>query len=71
MHCRRRICPPIVHPTMCCTNHSTEIIEVPHIHPIQITNVNHQVYQHKHYFPQTMNAEQTVSNQQFMCNRPF
>ncbi|TDL34772.1 spore coat protein [Jeotgalibacillus sp. S-D1] len=71
MNCRRRRLQPIVHPPMCCTHHTTEIIEVPHIHPIQHTTVNHQMFQHKHYFPQSHNAVQSVSNQQFNCNRPF
>ncbi|WP_084220096.1 CotD family spore coat protein [Jeotgalibacillus soli] len=71
MHCPRRLLPPIVHPTMCCTNHITEVIEVPHIHPIQNTTVLHQLYQHQHYFPQSQNFQQTAANQHFHCNRPF
>ncbi|MEW9501862.1 CotD family spore coat protein [Jeotgalibacillus marinus] len=66
MYCRRR-CQPIVHPVMCCTKHVTEIIEVPHIHPIQNITVQHQIYQHKHYFPESHKSEHTTAHQKFYC----
>jgi len=59
--------PAVVHPTKCCVNHTFSTTVVPHIHPTQITNVNHQMIQHKHFFPVTQSAVNEVSNQQFNC----
>ncbi|MGD6795175.1 CotD family spore coat protein [Metabacillus indicus] len=62
-----KMCPPIVHPTKCCVQHTFSTTVVPHIHPTHTTVVNHQNIQHKHYFPQTNSMVNSVSNQQFNC----
>ncbi|RLQ95145.1 CotD family spore coat protein [Falsibacillus albus] len=68
MYCRPpHVLPAIVHPTKCCVNHTYSTVEVPHIHPTHTTTVNHTMFQHKHYFPQTQSAVSDVSNQQFNC----
>ncbi|MEK5324803.1 CotD family spore coat protein [Aeribacillus sp. FSL M8-0254] len=70
MKCRPNVLQPIVHPTKCCVNHSHSTTIVPHIHPIHTTNVNHQMYQHLHYFPHTQSAVNNVSHQHFQCMGP-
>ncbi len=71
MYCRPpHVLPAIVHPTKCCVNHTFSTVEVPHIHPSHTTTVNHTMYQHKHYFPQTQSMVNQVSNQQFNCSGP-
>lgn len=67
MFCRPNILPPVVHPTKCCVNHTFTKTIVPHIHPTHTTTVNHQLYEHQHYFPHTQSAVNEVSNQQFVC----
>jgi spore coat protein D len=70
MFCRPRptnIMPAIVHPTKCCTNHNFSNTVVPHIHPAHTTTVNHHMYQHKHYFPQTQSVVSDVSHQHLNC----
>ncbi|MGM0921588.1 MAG: CotD family spore coat protein [Bacillota bacterium] len=62
-----KMCPPIVHPTKCCVQHTFSTTVVPHIHPTHTTVVNHQNFQHKHYFPQTQSMVNQASNQQFNC----
>ena len=62
-----KMCPPIVHPTKCCVQHTFSTTVVPHIHPTHTTVVNHQMVQHKHFFPQTQSMANQVSNQQFNC----
>ncbi|MDQ0271030.1 CotD family spore coat protein [Cytobacillus purgationiresistens] len=66
-HCgpKTHVCPPIVHPTKCCVNHTCENVIVPHIHPSHTTNVNHINYQHEHFFPHTESCSTEVTNQQF------
>lgn len=68
MFCQPNICPPIVHPTKCCVNHTFEKTIVPHIHPSHTTTVNHHLFEHQHYFPHTQSAVNEVSNQQFFCS---
>ncbi|QPC46657.1 spore coat protein [Mangrovibacillus cuniculi] len=67
MHCRPKVMPAVVHPTKCCVTHSFDEVIVPHIHPTHTTNVNHTLYKHQHYFPQTASNVNEVSNQQFNC----
>ncbi|MDX8362916.1 MULTISPECIES: CotD family spore coat protein [Bacillaceae] len=61
--------PPIVHPTKCCVQHHYCTFIVPHIHPSHVQHVNHVLYQHQHYYPQTESVVNEVSNQQFNCGR--
>jgi spore coat protein D len=70
MYCRPKVLPAVVHPTKCCVNHTFSTTVVPHIHPSHTTNVNHQMYQHKHYFPHTESMVNEVSNQHFNCPGP-
>ncbi|WP_318293550.1 CotD family spore coat protein [[Bacillus] enclensis] len=72
MFCRPRprpcnVLPAVVHPTKNCVNQTFTTYEVPHIHPQHTTTVNNIQYQHKHYFPQTQSAVDSVTNQQFNC----
>ncbi|MFD2445810.1 CotD family spore coat protein [Bacillus sp. CGMCC 1.16607] len=71
MFCRpNNILPAIVHPTKCCTNHTFANTIVPHIHPSHTTTVNHQNFQHKHYFPHTQSVVGEVTHQHFNCSGP-
>lgn len=70
MNGRPNMMAPIVHPTKCCVQHSYSTTIVPHIHPSHTTHVNHQMYQHNHYFPQTESMVNELSNQHFNCPGP-
>ncbi|XJZ25924.1 CotD family spore coat protein [Bacillota bacterium Lsc_1132] len=59
--------PPVIHPTNINVNHTFSTTVVPHIHPTHTTTVNHHLYQHKHYCPQTYSCTNEVSNQQYNC----
>ncbi|WP_338749592.1 CotD family spore coat protein [Bacillus sp. FJAT-52991] len=61
------VMPAVVHPPKCCENHMFENIIVPHIHPTHTTNVQHQLFEHQHYFPQTQSFVQNAQYQQQMC----
>ncbi|MGR3764784.1 CotD family spore coat protein [Rossellomorea sp. NS-SX7] len=70
MFCRPRpskVLPAVMHPAKNCVNQTFTTYEVPHIHPQHTTTVNNIQYQHKHYFPQTQSAVDSVTNQQFNC----
>ncbi|MBM7584297.1 spore coat protein D [Bacillus pakistanensis] len=68
MKCRpNNVLPAVVHPTKCCVKHVNSVYEVPHIHPVHTTIMNNQMYQHKHYFPQTQSMVDSASHQQFNC----
>ncbi|WP_335869668.1 spore coat protein [Bacillus sp. 2205SS5-2] len=70
MFCRPRpgqVLPAVVHPTKQCVKNNYATYEVPHIHPTHTTVVNNELYQHKHYFPQTQSEVNCVNNQQFNC----
>jgi spore coat protein D len=66
-NCRPNMMAPIVHPTKCCVKNLHSVTEVPHIHPSHTTYVNNQMFQHKHYFPQTESMVDSVSHQNFNC----
>lgn len=68
MFCRPNVMPPIVYPTKCCVNNTFSKTIVPHVHPTHTTTVNHQMFEHQHYFPQTQSTVNEVSNQQLMCS---
>jgi len=62
--------PPVIHPTQEIVNHTFSTSVVPHIHPVHTTTVNHHMYQHKHYCPQTASCCEDVCNQQINCCNP-
>ncbi|MBT2701507.1 spore coat protein CotD [Bacillus sp. ISL-40] len=62
--------PPVIHPTKQIVNHTFSTTVVPHIHPVHTTTVNHHLYQHKHYCPQTASCAEEVCNQQINCCNP-
>ena len=62
--------PPVIHPTQQIVNHTFSTTVVPHIHPVHTTTVNHHMYQHKHYCPQTASCAEEVCNQQINCCNP-
>lgn len=62
--------PPVIHPTQEIVNHTFSTTVVPHIHPVHSTTVNHHLYQHKHYCPQTASCCEDVCNQQINCCNP-
>ncbi|WP_084361052.1 CotD family spore coat protein [Neobacillus fumarioli] len=64
------VTPPVIHPTTNYVNHTFSTTVVPHIHPIHTTTINHHVYQHKHYCPQTSSCCEEVCNQQINCCNP-
>ncbi|WP_100331378.1 spore coat protein [Bacillus xiapuensis] len=64
-----KVLPAIVHPPTCCEQHTYEEVIVPHIHPTHTAHVNHQLYEHQHYFPHTESFAQNAYNQQQICGR--
>ncbi|MCM3738146.1 spore coat protein [Bacillus cytotoxicus] len=54
--------PPVVHPTKCCETHTFSKTVVPHIHPIHMKHVHHQVVQAQHHFPQTNSSENVIQS---------
>ncbi|MEH7500868.1 CotD family spore coat protein [Neobacillus drentensis] len=62
--------PPVIHPTQQIVNQTFSTTVVPHIHPVHTTTVNHHLYQHKHYCPQTASCAEEVCNQQINCCNP-
>lgn len=67
-HCK--ILPPIVHPTKCCEHHTFSNTIVPHIHPQHTTSVNHQHYEHVHYFPHSYSNYDPVTEHHKYCGKP-
>jgi spore coat protein D len=59
--------PPVIHPTKQIVNHTFSTTVVPHIHPVHTTTVNHHMYQHKHYCPQTASCTEECCNQHIDC----
>lgn len=64
------VTPPVIHPTTNIVNHTFSATVVPHIHPVHTTTINHHMYQHKHYCPQTASCAEEVCNQQINCCNP-
>ncbi|MGG1675186.1 CotD family spore coat protein [Neobacillus sp. NRS-1170] len=62
--------PPVIHPTQNIVNHTFSSTVVPHIHPVHTTTINHHLFQHKHYCPQTASCAEEVCNQQINCCNP-
>jgi spore coat protein D len=59
--------PPVIHPTKQIVNHTFSTTVVPHIHPTHTTTINHHMFQHKHYCPQTVSAAQDCCHQHINC----
>lgn len=59
--------PPVIHPTQECVNHTFSTTVVPHIHPVHTTTINHHMYQHKHYCPETASCAEECCNQHINC----
>jgi spore coat protein D len=59
--------PPVIHPTQQIVNHTFSTTVVPHIHPVHTTTVNHHMYEHKHYCPQTASCAEECCNQHINC----
>jgi len=70
MYLGTNVTPPVIHPTNNIVNHTFSTTVVPHIHPVHTTTVNHHMYQHKHYCPQTASCAEEVCNQQINCCNP-
>ena len=62
--------PPVIHPTQQIVNHTFSTTVVPHIHPVHTTTVNHHLFQHKHFCPQTASCAEEVCNQHINCCNP-
>ncbi len=62
--------PPVIHPATNLVNHTYSTTVVPHIHPVHTTTINHHMYQHKHYCPETASCAEDVCNQQINCCNP-
>lgn len=62
--------PPVVHPTTNIVNHTFSTTVVPHIHPVHTTTVNHHMFEHKHYCPQSASCAEEVCNQHINCCNP-
>ncbi|MBE4910218.1 spore coat protein CotH [Bacillus luteolus] len=75
MNGRPNMMAPIVYPTKCNVQHYCNKTVVPHIHPSHTQHVNHQMYEHVHYYPHTESVVNEVSHQHFNCGprmpRPF
>jgi spore coat protein D len=59
--------PPVIHPTKQVVNHTFSTTVVPHIHPTHTTTINHHMFQHKHYCPQTASCAQDCCHQHINC----
>jgi len=62
--------PPVIHPTQQIVNHTFSTTVVPHIHPVHTTTVNHHMFQHKHFCPQTASCEEECCSQHINCCNP-
>lgn len=62
--------PPVIHPTQNIVNHTFSTTVVPHIHPVHTTTINHHMFQHKHFCPQTASCAEDVCNQHINCCNP-
>ena len=60
---KTEICPPVCHQPInfVKTNHFTHII--PHVHPVQITEVNKHLFQNAHHFPHSHQSVNQASYQ--------
>ncbi|WP_251554723.1 CotD family spore coat protein [Neobacillus muris] len=67
MYLGTNFAPPVIHPTTNLVNHTFSTTVVPHIHPVHTTTVNHHMFQHKHYCPQTASCAENVCHQQINC----
>ncbi|MBI0576091.1 spore coat protein CotD [Neobacillus cucumis] len=70
MYLGTNVTPPVIHPTTNIVNHTFSSTVVPHIHPVHTTTVNHHMYQHKHYCPQSASCCEEVCNQHINCCSP-
>lgn len=70
MYLGTNFAPPVIHPTTNFVNHTFSTTVVPHIHPVHTTTVNHHMFQHKHYCPQTASCCEEVCNQHINCCNP-
>ncbi|WP_413309244.1 CotD family spore coat protein [Bacillus sp. 1P10SD] len=70
MYLGTNFAPPVIHPTQQIVNHTFSTTVVPHIHPVHTTTVNHHMYQHKHFCPQTASCCEEVCNQHINCCNP-
>ncbi|WP_338066684.1 CotD family spore coat protein [Peribacillus acanthi] len=62
-----QVMPTVMHPTQNVVQQNVIKHIVPHVHPTHTTTVNHHVYQHQHYFPQTQSVVNQCSNQHLNC----
>jgi spore coat protein D len=62
--------PPVIHPTQQLVNHTFSTTVVPHIHPTHTTTINHHMFQHKHFCPQTASCCNECCHQEFNCCNP-
>jgi spore coat protein D len=62
--------PPVIHPTQQIVNHTFSTTVVPHIHPVHTTTINHHMFQHKHYCPQSASTAEECCNQHIDCCCP-
>ncbi|MED3563618.1 CotD family spore coat protein [Bacillus xiapuensis] len=70
MYLGTNVTPPVIHPTTNIVNHTFSSTVVPHIHPVHTTTVNHHMYQHKHFCPQSASCCEDVCNQHINCCSP-
>ncbi|MCM3766612.1 spore coat protein [Neobacillus niacini] len=70
MYLGTNFAPPVIHPTQEYVNHTFSTTVVPHIHPVHTTTVNHHMFEHKHYCPQTASCCEEVCNQHINCCNP-
>ncbi|MDR7075331.1 spore coat protein D [Neobacillus niacini] len=70
MYLGTNFAPPVIHPTQQFVNHTFSTTVVPHIHPKHMTTINHHLFQHKHYCPQSASCVQENCNQHIDCCCP-
>ncbi|MBD3108166.1 spore coat protein CotH [Bacillus sp. AGMB 02131] len=68
---KMNVCPPVVHQPIQFVKQNTITHIVPHVHPVQTTEINNHVFKHQHHFPHTYQSASTVSNQQQQCGSPM
>ncbi|WP_166805741.1 MULTISPECIES: CotD family spore coat protein [Jeotgalibacillus] len=66
----RRVLAPIIHPTICKRHCHTEHYQVPHIHPVEVSNVTNRMFHHYHQVEMMQQNSCHDFHQHYMCRRP-
>ena len=65
------VCPPVVHQPIQFVKQNTFTHIVPHVHPVQTTEINNHLFKHERHVPHTYQSASNVSNQQCSYGSPM